>query len=381
VYTPPGAVGLGYAAVGCMFAAVGAAAAQLTEGAGAARGIGLGALGVAFVLRLAGDVGGAAISWLSWLSPIGWGQQLRPYADARWWVLALAVGFVAAVTAAAVAVSARRDVGGGLVRPRPGPAVASPRLRRPLGLAWRLHRGPLIGWTAGFAAIGVPLGASAEGIGDLVGVAPEFEEILVRVGGQAALVDAYLAAMLSFLALLASGFAIQATLRMRTEEAGERAEPVLAAAVGRLRWAASHLAFALLGPAVALTAGGLAIGLSYGLTAGDVAGQTLGVLAGALVQLPAVWVLAGIAVAAFGLLPALAAAVSWGALGAFVLLGQFGPVLRLDQWVLNLSPYTHVPNLPGDALTMTPLLWLVVVAAGFTLAGLGGFRRRDVPVG
>ena len=37
-----------------------------------------------------GDVSGqAGPSWLSWASPIGWGQQMRPYADERWWVLGL----------------------------------------------------------------------------------------------------------------------------------------------------------------------------------------------------------------------------------------------------------------------------------------------------
>jgi hypothetical protein len=51
------------------------------------------------------------------------------------------------------------------------------------------------------------------------------------------------------------------------------AHPVLATAVGRLRWAASHLLFGLLGPAVALAAAGLAEGLAYGLVSGDVEGE------------------------------------------------------------------------------------------------------------
>ena len=59
-------------------------------------------------------------------------------------------------------------------------------------------------------------------------------------------------------ALAAAGYAIQATLRLRAEEEGLRAEPVLATAVGRLQWATSHLVFGLLGPAVALAAAGLA---------------------------------------------------------------------------------------------------------------------------
>jgi ABC-2 type transport system permease protein len=62
----------------------------------------------------------------------------------------------------------------------------------------------------------------------------------------------------------------------------------------------SHLAFGLLGPAVALLAVGRAEGLAYGLVAVDVEHQPPRVLAGALVQLPAVLVLSGIAMALFG---------------------------------------------------------------------------------
>ena len=45
-------------------------------------------LGLAFLLRAVGDSTTGA-RWLSWLSPIGWAQQLRPFAGERWWVLVL----------------------------------------------------------------------------------------------------------------------------------------------------------------------------------------------------------------------------------------------------------------------------------------------------
>jgi ABC-2 type transport system permease protein len=374
------AYGLSYAAVGWMFAAVGGVTAQLTQGAGAARGIAIGVLGVAFVLRLGGDLSGHedGLSWLSWLSPIGWGQQLRPYADERWWVLALALALVFVLVAVAAALSSRRDVGAGLLAPRGGPAVASPRFDSPLSLAWRLHRGMLAGWVAGFAALGVVLGAASQGIGDLVADSSELGDVFARMGGVAGLIDAYLAAMMGVYALTASGYAVQAALRLRSEETGLRAEPVLATSVGRLRWAASHLVFAALGPTVVLAVGGLATGLAHGVNTGGVGRELPRVLVGALVQLPAVWVMAGLAVALFGLLPRFAAAVSWTALALFLFLALIGPVLQLDQRALNLSPFTHVPSMPGGELTTTPLLWLATVAVGLAAAGLAAFRHRDL---
>jgi ABC-2 type transport system permease protein len=128
------AYGLSIAAAGWMFVTVGAVAAQLTEGAGGARGIALGALGLAYLLRAAGDTAGSdsGLGWLSWLSPIGWTQQTRPYAGERWWVLGLAVTFVVVLATVAFALLVRRDVGAGSARPR----------RRPgCGARWPSHGG------------------------------------------------------------------------------------------------------------------------------------------------------------------------------------------------------------------------------------------------
>jgi ABC-2 type transport system permease protein len=98
-----------------------------------------------------------------------------------------------------------------------------------------------------------------------------------------------------------------------------------------------------------------------------------------MVQLPAVWLLAAMAVALVGLLPRLAVA-SWGALAACLLILLVGAAMQLSQWVLDVSPFTHVPKAPGDAVAATPLIWLVAVAAALAVAGLAGLRRRDIPV-
>jgi ABC-2 type transport system permease protein len=122
---------------------------------------------------------------------------------------------------------------------------------------------------------------------------------------------------------------------------------------------------------------GTVVGLIHGLRAHDLSGEFPRVFWSALVQLPAVWVLTGITVALFGLAPRIAVA-AWGLLGAFLLLGELGPLLKLKQWAMDLSPFTHIPKLPGAAMRTTPVIWLVVLAAALTAAGLAGFRRRDL---
>jgi ABC-2 type transport system permease protein len=225
--------------------------------------------------------------------------------------------------------------------------------------------------------LGTIYGAVAEGIRDLLDESPQLEDLFTRIGGQSAIVDAYLASILGMMALIASGYAVQAGLRMRSEETGLRAEPVLATAVGRVQWMGGHLLFSVLGPAVVLLAGGFMAGLVHGLNTGDVGGELPRVVAGALVQLPAVWVLSGITAALFGLAPRLVA-LAWGALAAFFLLGQVGATLQLTQALLDLSPFTHVPKVPGTDLAAAPLLWLLALAVALVAGGVLGFRRRDV---
>lgn len=65
----------------------------------------------------------------------------------------------------------------------------------------------------------------------------------------------------------------------------------------------------------------------------------------------------------------------------FLLLEQIGSLFQFSQWTLDISPFTHLPKLPGGTFTATPLVWLVVVTVALTTAGLVGFRRRDVGQG
>ena len=376
------AFGLEFAGAGWAFAGVAAIAAQLTSGARAARAIAILALGVAWMLRLAGDIsaiGSGALSWLSWLSPIGWVQHIFPYGGDHWWPVVLTVIFTAATTWVGAALRSRRDLGAGLLPDRLGPATAASGLRSPFALAWRLHRGLLFGWLAAFAALGLLFGGVAQSTADLVNENTSLRDIFARMGGATALVDSYFASSAGLLGLLAAGYAVQATLRLRDEETTGHAEMVLTSSVARFRWAASHLVFSLLAPALILAAAGLLEGLTYGAMSSDIGGQTGRTLSGTMAQLPAVWVLAGVAVLLFGVLPRWAAA-AWGALAACVLLLLVGTTLQWNQWLLDVSPFTHVPHLPGGHAVATPFVALIAVAVVLTAGGLAALRRRDIPV-
>jgi len=371
-----GSVALGVATViaGLSFAAVAAITVQLTESARSASGMAVGALGAAYLLRAVGDTGP---TWLSWLSPIGWAMRIRPYAGEQWWVVALAAGFIAILTAIAYALVARRDVAAGMLPQRPAAPVAAPSLRSPLALAWRLHRGILIGWLVAMAISGAVLVGPAVNFTDAFNANQQLMDLLARLGGRKGIVDTYFSAVFGIIGVTVAAYTVQATLRLRTEESAGRAEPVLATRVARIQWALSHLVFPILGTAVLLAVAGLGGGLVYGIQTHNIGGEVPRLLGAALVQLPAAWVLAGFGIALFGLVPRFAA-LAWAGLVACVLSLTLGTLLGLSQWIIDASPFAHVPKLPGTTFTAMPIVWLTAIAAVLVVAGLAGFRRRDV---
>ncbi|MFD5216993.1 ABC transporter permease [Streptomyces tendae] len=373
------ALGLGVAGAGMLFATMAAIVAQLTESARLARGLTAAVLGGAFVLRAAGDSAtdggtsqafgsGGGSSVLTWVSPLGWLENLRAFADERWWVLLLIAGATVAQGFVAYALAGRRDLGMSFLPTRPGPADG--RLRTAGALAWRLQRGSVLGWSIGFFLAGVVYGGMTEGAADLVGDNEQAREIIERMGGQAGLTDAFVSAMIGMLGLIAALYVVASVLRLSGEEMSGRAEPVLAGAVGRLRWAAGHLVIAFGGAALIMLLAGLGFAAGYG--------QDFGAIMGAcLVQLPAVWVIGGAAVLLHGLLPR-AAVAGWAVAGAVLLLGWVGPALDVPQTVLDVSPYGHLPKLPGGEMSWSPVVVLVLIAAALVGAGLAGLRRRDL---
>ncbi|MFH9981803.1 ABC transporter permease [Streptomyces sp. NPDC017179] len=373
------ALGLGVAGVGMVFATMAAIVAQLTESARLARGLTSAVLSAAFVLRAAGDSGtdggtaqafgtGGGSSVLTWLSPLGWLEYLRAFAAERWWVLPLFAAATALQAGIAYELAGRRDIGMSFLPTRPGPARG--RLATAGALAWRLQRGSVLGWSAGFFVAGVVYGGMADGAAQLVGDNAKAREIFQRMGGQSGMTDAFLAAMAGMLGLVAALYVVASVLRLNGEETSGRAEPVLAGAVGRLRWAAGHLLIAFGGSALLMLLAGAGIAVGHGKQAGPVLGACL-------VQVAGVWVIGGIAVLLYGVLPRGAVA-AWGVAGAVLLIGWIGPALNVPQLVLDLSPFGHLPKLPGGRMEWGPVGVLLALAGLLVTGGLAGLRRRDI---
>ncbi|MFC3964919.1 ABC transporter permease [Nocardia jiangsuensis] len=366
--------GTSLAASGLVWAGIAAVAAQASTGARVARGIAFAALGTAFALRAAGDAGNGV---LSWFSPLGWCLQIRPYAGERWWVLLPLLTVAVFAVGFAYALLDRRDTGAGLIAERPGRPAAKKSLSGAFRLAARLQRGALLGWAIGFALYGLLIGGAVGSVGDMLGDNDTLRDLMDRMGGSSALEDSFVTYALTLLAAVAAAYSVSALLRLHDEESSGRMEATLAGAVSRPRLAAAHLTFALGGPALLLFVASAAIGLVYAPQTADPEHTFDAVVAAAAVQLPAVWVVTGIATALYGSLPRFAP-FAWGVLSAMIVLYFVGSLDALPQWVMDLVPFTHPPKLPGGEFTAEPLLWLLAIATILIAAGMICFRRRDL---
>jgi ABC-2 type transport system permease protein len=367
--------GASVGAAGLAFAGITVLCVQLTEYSRAASGLAGAALGAAYVIRAAGDTITEGGSTLSWFSPLAWSQQTRAYVDGRWWPLALSAGFAAAVAAIGYGLSARRDVGAGLVAARRGNPEAGPWLRSPTALAFRLQRASLIGWGSALVAAGVIYGAITKPIVDAFKDLPD-QMIDVMGGDPTRMLDGYVSTMGLFDALIVSIFVILGVQALRSEETKGRAEPVLATATSRVAWFGSCVAVLAVGAVGLLLAVGLALGAATAVSVGD-ATYAWRITAGHLVHTPAVLVILAVAAFLYGVLPR-AIGATWALLGFAMILGFFGQIMDLPRWVHNVSPFEHIARLPLAEFTWAPLIVLTVIAAVVATLGINGLRKRDI---
>lgn len=373
---PSGSVLYALSLVGLAFVFAGLAAV-LAQLARHTRGVYLWSLMVlaaSYVVRGVGDVSG---TWVSWLSPLGWAEKAAPFGDQRWWALAIPLTVGLALGGAALWLAARRDLGSALTRGGAGPQRAATPLRSPIGLAAWIHRPAILGWFAGGALLTGTMGAlSQQGLNAMSGN-PAFAAAMGITIGRP--LDGFVAAIQLYLAVIAAGYVVQAIGTLRAEEAAGRLETRLSGTLSRDRWLASHV-LAVLGGLISIVLGSsLVLGLATALSAGDMAefGPAIG---SGLAYLPAELVLAGLALALYGLRPRLFA-IAWAGYAVMTFIGFLGPGLKFPQWVLDISPTTHVGNPPAGTIQAGALTIMAAVALALMVIGFAAFRRRGVPQG
>jgi ABC-2 type transport system permease protein len=362
--------------VGLVFIGVSAVTGQLAQTSRGANTLAAVVLAAAYLVRAAADLQskGDNPSALSWVSPIGWGQQMRSYGENLWWPLAISVAAAVALCAIALVLERRRDVGEGILPDRRGPRHASALTMTPIGLTLRLQRGSIIGWSLGVLIGALFFGTVATAMADLL--AGDNPIAQAFVGGAKDVVEGLLGFFAMANVLLVSAFALQSTDTIRSEEANGRAELQWSRAISRVNWALSRMVVPAVVSFLLLAISGYAIGASFGASINDPSQGGRFALA-SLAYWPSVLLIVAFVVFCAAWLPRAASAVTWGVFGVLVVLSMFGDLFGLRDWVVGNTPFTAVPRV-GEDFSAAPLIVMGALAMLLAVLGLRRLRARDM---
>lgn len=366
-------MGASIAGTGLAFVAIAAVCGQLASTSRGANSLGVALLALFYFIRAGADLqsDGVDPSALSWFSPIGWAQNMRPFGQDTWWPLLALLALTVAGCVLALRIETGRDLGMGLLPEQRGPARASAFLADPAGLVLRLQRGSLIGWFVGAVVAGVFFGGVAQAMTSVLDPANPFAKSFV--GSSNNMLDGVLGIFVLFNGLLAGAFAVQCLAGARSEEAAGRLESQLAGALSRYKWLAAQVLVAAVGSALMLLVGGYLTGASSN---GAATGSQLA--AASLAYWPAVLLMLGVLLFLNGVLPRWSVSITWVVYGLSVLVAMFGGLFSLSDDAIKATPFGAVPRMPADGFTLAPIVILTVAAVVLAALGIWRFRSRDI---
>lgn len=358
-----------------VFLAVGALAAQLAPTRRQAAAAAGGALGVAFAMRAVAD-SGVGLEWLRWLTPLGWPEQLHPLSGPRPLALLPIGGTVAALAAATVWLSGRRDLGASTVPDRSRARPATRLLGGSTGLTVRLVRPLAIGWLLAVGLAGLLFGVIAKSAGRALEDSGGFRNTFARLGARGSGAQAYLGVAFLIVALLVAITAAAGVAALRGEEAEGRLDHLLARPVARTTWLLGRV-----GAAVVL-AGGCALLAACGAWLGAAA-QDSRVGFGRLLEagvnvLPGAVCVLGAGVLVFGVRPRASSAACYALIAWSFLLQLIGSIVGANHWLLDTSLFRHLSAAPAVSPDWTAAAIMTGLGVLAAAVGVWCFTRRDL---
>jgi ABC-2 type transport system permease protein len=357
-----------------VFAGVGAVASQLASSRRLALQLGIGFLLVAFALRVIADVGG--VGWLRWATPLGWAEEVRGFAGPRPLVLLLPVAVGAALLVLAGAMSARRDVGSGILRSSDSSSPHLWGLSSTAAMAFRSQIGLVAAWIVGIGAFGLVVGFLSTSF-SIKTLSKSLQETLAKLGGASIVTPAgALSFYFLFFVLVISLFACAQIGAARHEEADQQLETILALPVGRTRWLGGRI---VLGAALCVALSVVAGVFSWIGAAAQSAGVALGdLLEAGLNCLPASLLFLGVGALAYAVFPRAGAGIAYALVTVAYVWELLGSLLGAPSWLVDLTPFQHIGLVPAQPFRPGAAAAMLTIGIGAAVLALAVFRRRDL---
>ena len=354
---------------------VGAVTGQLAPNRRVALELGGAIVGLLFILRAIADTAGGA-GWLRWATPLGWAEELRPFAGARPIVLLIPIMATMLLLLVSARIGAHRDIGTGVLPTRDSVDPDLRLLSSPTLYALRSLRGTLLVWIGSLALWGFIFGIVSKSISS-AGISASLQKQIAKLGAGSITTPAgYLGLVFIFVVLAVSLFVCSQVSAARQEEADQRLETLLAERVSRYRWLTGRLVVAALAAtAISLTAG-LATWAGAAAVGTDISLPSL--LEAGANTLPTAILFLGIAAVAYAAAPRAGSAIAYGVVTLSFLWQLVGAVVTAPQWLLDATPFAHVALIPAQPFR--PVAAAVMIAIGLVTALAANlvFRRRDL---
>lgn len=363
------------AAAPATFLAVGALAGQLVSTRRDAAALAGVVFGVSYAMRMVADAR-PGLSWMVWLSPLGWIERSAPLTHPRPLALLPVLALVLALALLAIHLAGTRDVGTGTLPTRDTAPSHLRLLGHPWGLALRLMRPSALGWLFAVGALAVLLGTVAASSTQDIRGAAEVQRAVGRLGGHGSPTTAYLGLTFLILALTLAMIAAGQVTAIRAEEAEGHLENFLVRPESRASWLSGRMA---LSAALILLAGILAGTCAWAGTAtqpDSVAFASL-IAAGLNLVPPALFIL-GLGALNLGIRPRRTAAVVYGYLSWAFLIEFVGATMHVNHWIQDTSVFFHMVPAPASSPNWTSAAVITVIAVIATAVGATAFDRRDL---
>lgn len=364
---------LASAGVALVYAGVGLVAGEIVPTSAAALELSGLVFGCDLLLRAVADIGNHPA--LHWLGPLGWAEEVRPFATPRPAVL-LHVGLAAALCLVAYALNSRRDIGTALLAP--AETVARPRtwfLRSPLLLAARMRATSFAVWLAGTTLFAGVLGALAEGVSSTL--TPEIRRQLTKLGAeQLTTAEGVLGFYFLFIVLIIAFFCCAELSALRGEESTGRIELLCALPLSRLRWFSEYLALIVAGACVLALAAGLAAAIGTTMAGTGVSYPHL--IGAGLNCLPASMLFLGLGALLIAAVPRQGIGIAYGLVAAAFVWYLVGGLLKAPDWLVRLSPFAQIGFVPAQPFRATPAVAMPLIGVAASVLAVARFRVRDL---
>lgn len=364
--------GVALGTIGLFFTAVTALFAQASENVRGTIGLSLMVLGVSYLIRAIGDAGNEAISWFS---PLGWVLSAEVYVNNYWWPIILTLVVTIGILVLSLYLNAIRDLESGFIPAKPGRKYASRYLQSPLGLSFRLQRTGLITWMIAMVVLGASYGSVLGDLESFFEGNDMMQQLLQSADGYS-LTEQFIPMLMSIMAMISTVPALMVIFKLKGEENKNRIEHLLAQSVSRRQLLGGYFVISIVVSYVMLFL--TAVGFWSAGSAVLEDGISFSILHNAaVVYLPALWVMIGIAVLLVGFAPKLTG-FAWAYLGYSFIVVYLGGLLQFPEWMGALSPFGHISQLPVEEIDVVKTVVLVIIAIVLFIAGFSGYRQRDI---